>query len=196
MKLAVLGAPGANKTKFAQSLARKLNGPEKWTVVDGYVDKLKKQTGLDFGAQTNFVQEIEVLGARWAAEDEAYKNDANSITCGTIYETIIYASNQSKLYAPTEDELIKEQIYIQTMMHAFGALEQMTFDYHALIYLPREGKFDRDWSEVVDAKIPEVLEGFGKHPATLRGTHKQKVDRAIEYLSPLFPATPDEQPAV
>lgn len=192
MKIALLGAPGSGKTKLARAIAKKLDG---CTVVDNYVQKLQKQIGAPFGPNSSFPAEIEVLGARWTAEDSV--KTEHSVTCGTLYESIIYASSITP-WSVGEQTLIEDQIYVQTMMSAFGALGIKTYDYHALFYLPWENReSDHSWDAVVNAKIPEVLAGFGLAYVTLTGTNKQKVERVTELITPLITSpTEDEQPTV
>lgn len=193
MKIALLGAPGSGKSKLAQSFGRKLG----WHVVDGYVDKLQKQTGLAYSNETSFAEEIQVLGARWAAEDAARSKYPNTITCGTIYESLIYASSILP-WAVNEQTMLEDQVYIQTMMGAFGAMAMKTFDYHGLFYLPWEdGHDEHSWGAVVNKQIPQVLNGLGLAYVTLTGTNKQKVERVTELITPLiFESTEDEQSAV
>lgn len=193
MKIALLGAPGSGKSKLARSLARKIDNS---AIVDGYVDKLQKQTSNTYGPNTNFVQELQVMGARWAAEDAVIRQDKHCITCGTIYESIIYASSVAP-WQLNEQTLVQDQIYIQTVMGALGAMGIKTYDYTALFYLPWEEDDEHSWSMVINAKIPEVLDGYGYSYVTLTGTNKQKVERVTELIAPLItPATEDEQQAV
>jgi energy-coupling factor transporter ATP-binding protein EcfA2 len=193
IKIALLGAPGSGKSKLARSLSRKLDDVG---IVDGYVDKLTKLTTQKYGANTSFVQEIQVLGARWAAEDAAIAQHTCVITCGTIYESIIYASSVQP-WAHNEQTLLEDHVYIQTVMSALGAMATKTFDYHALFYLPWESEGEHSWESVVNAKIPEVLNGLGLAYVTLTGTNKQKVERVTEFIAPLIVApTEDEQPTV
>lgn len=194
MKIALLGAPESGKTKLAKAVARKAEG---FGIVDNYVDKLSKLTGGVYGSSTSFPAEIEVLGARWAAEDHAANKHEHVITCGTIYESIIYASSIQP-WALNEHTLMGDQVYIATVMGALGALATKTVDYTCLFYLPWEGRdHDHSWHAVVNAKLPEVLQGFGVPYVTLTGTHKEKVERVTGIISQILAAlAEDEQQAV
>lgn len=184
MKVVLLGAPGADKTKIARRIVRRLNNDGKtWTVIDGYVDRLRNRTGWVFGTQSHLRNTIQILGERWTLEDEAFHKGLSSITCGGIYETMIYSAAQVIATSSLGDEdlLVAEYAIAQMTMQLLGALENHTFDYDAMFYLPLTEPAD-SWEGVVDAKILEVLEGFFRYAVTLEGTDRQKVDRATEII--------------
>jgi hypothetical protein len=202
VKVSLLGAPNSGKSKFARSLARRLNREceQKWKVIDGYVDSLAKQTGRTYGDvydRRAFPLNIQVLAERWRLEDEATNLGFHTITCGSIYETIIYAAAQGVPIATASDEqwMLNETYIAQTMMSALALLSELRFDYSMMFYLPLSKsddwlkESDRDWSTVVDAKLSEVLEGQGRWARILEGTDKVKLYDAIEIIRRL-PASP------
>lgn len=202
MKVALLGAPGSGKTRVANALARKLG--KNWRVVDGYVDRLAETTGWPYGADVSFDsyrQQLEVVSQRWVLEDQASHRGHHTITCGSIFESIIYTSAFSTRLAQMEDEaqLIRENFATQCIMSLLGVMATRDFDYDALFFLPLESPTPGEWSSVVNAKLPEVLEGQFKYAVTLTGTHKLKVTRAFEITNAIFGASQapeDDQPAV
>jgi hypothetical protein len=162
-------------------------------VIDGYVEKLADVTGRQFGEvydRRAFPLNIQVLAERWRLEDEATNKGLHTITCGTVYETIIYAAAQGvPIVRGTDEQWILDETYIaQQMMGALGLLSELRFDYSALFYLPL-GEESHDWPGVVDSKIHEVLEGQGKWAHVLSGSDKVKVHDAIEIITNL-PASP------
>lgn len=190
MKVALLGAPGAGKTDIAKRLARALNRDNdghKWITIDGYVDRLAQRTGRVYGEHAGFPHNIQVMAERWTLEAEASNKGLNTITCGTIYETIIYAARIVAGWTPsTENELMSQGMYADVCMRFLGAMEDTTFNYDVMFYLPwtqeRVDSADRDWNMVVNSKIPEVLDAEFKAAITLTGTPRQKVTNALEKI--------------
>jgi hypothetical protein len=191
MKIVLVGAPGAGKSKLAASLKRKLGS--EWGVIDGYADRLNKQINWVREPEvweTSYVHEIQMMAARWTAEDAHPRS--NLITCGSIYETIIYASSIHP-WAGDEHMLVEDQAYIYTMMTAFGTLQHKVYDYDIIFYLPwPEEKRDHSWYAVIDAKIPELLVGYGLPFIGLTGTNKQKTNEALKFITAYREATTPE----
>src|ERR1700733_12132818 len=90
MKVALLGPPGSGKTKIANRLRKLLDG--QWKVVDNYIDTLVRRTGQPFGVNVNYYGHLAAITARMVAEWEAENKGLNTITCGSIFESIIYAA--------------------------------------------------------------------------------------------------------
>lgn len=184
MKVALLGSPGAGKSAVARKLTTRLG--KEWRVIDGYVDKLTTRTGHPFGAifdRSAFRRNVQVIGERWTLEDAAQHKGLNTITCGSIFETIVYAAAQGMpIQRLGSEQLMLEEIEIaKQMMSTFGLLASMEFDYDALFYLERKSNTDT-WDRVVDAKLPEVLDGQFKQALVLRGTDKEKVQTAYDII--------------
>lgn len=189
MKIAILGAPGSGKTKIARKAINLLNTKydRKWGAVDGYVDELTKITGMDFGFTANFAQNLSVITARWVKEAEYYNKSNSTITCGSFYESFLYASFTTMLTSPNETAMLRDDMLNQVNMQALGSIEKTTYDYDAMFLLRYnqqtwEAKADT-WDQVVDAKIPEVLDGFGKNIILLdQKTDKAKAETIVEVV--------------
>jgi hypothetical protein len=158
MKILLVGSPGAGKTKLARGLAKKLG--ENWKVIDGYVDRLAKRTGNPYGPYCNYALELEVIGVRWSEEDAVSNKGMDSITVGSIYDSIIYATSvvpdQSSEQAMMEDVMMKN-----IMMQSLGALQKKTFDYTFVFFLPNPALVgSHTWDEVLNAKLPDLLYGM------------------------------------
>lgn len=198
MKIAILGAPGSHKTQVANSLKRKLekspleDSLAQWKVIDGYVEKLQERTGLPFGHMSTFPHNFTVITDRWVRESEAMMKGYNTITCGSIYESILYATFSTLFTSSVEEIMIYDQLFYKCMMEALGGLEQRTFDYDLMFFLPwteeQEQELEGTWDAVVNAKIPEVLDGFSKHAVTLRGTDAQKAKTAAQFVGAFWKA--------
>lgn len=210
LKIAIIGAPGSGKStvaRKAQSLL-KVDNP-KWAVVDGYINELTRKTGITFGAGANFPHNFSVITTRWIKEAEHYHNGVSTITCGTIYESILYSTFPTMFKTPEEmNQNPREQLFNQVMMQMLGAIESTTYDYDAMFFLPYatkdiptdESKFG--WDHVVNAKLPEVLDAFQKKVVLLdQKTAKAKAETIVEVVKKLEEfyaniAPTNDQPAV
>ncbi len=189
MKLAFLGAPGAGKSLLARKTINKLKaqGRTNWGLVDGYVEALATQTGMPFGANSNFGRELSVITTRWIREAQLFKDQKHSLTCGTFYESFIYTTIFS-IFTSTDEKVIAQQSQnAQFIMQILGFIEATTWDYDAIFLLPlpesKKDPEDRNWYQVIDAKLPEVLEGFNKKFFMLdQQTDKEKTKFVIEII--------------
>jgi hypothetical protein len=180
MKVAILGAPGSGKSRVANAIRKQLG--DDWRVVDKYVDHLQKRTGLPYGFDADFPQNIQVMSARWIGEIEAARQDFSSITCGSIYETLAYTLAIGFPNPTSEAEMVVQVKYIDTLYRFLGAMEDTTADYDLMFYLPYKTPPDDPWCVILDQKIPEILESEFKRVYTLTGTHKGKVNAAFEKI--------------
>jgi hypothetical protein len=204
MKIALLGAPGANKSKVARLTLARMKRLElgQWAVIDGYVEKLQQRTGLPYGEASGFTHNLSVITDRWVREAEAMNKGYNSITCGTIYESIMYSSFGTLFVSPYEAQMVEDQLYYQVMMQALGALESRTLDYDAIFWLPWSQRVAEEhegtWDAVLNAKLGETLDGFGRYVITLIGTDKQKADRVVEVIRAIHKVKtpPDDEQSV
>jgi hypothetical protein len=216
MKVALLGAPGSGKSKVARLSLRRLNrlpleklpGDQtnppgrQWKIIDGYVEKLQERTGLPFGEISTFPHNLAVITDRWVREAEAQGQGLNTITCGSIYESILYSTFSTLITSSREDGMVHDQMFHQVMMHTLGALESSTYDYDAIFWLPwTQEHYDQDvhsWAAVVNAKRPEALDGFSKSVIPLIGSDKVRADRVVEVIRAIAEITspPDDEPSV
>jgi hypothetical protein len=203
MKIAIVGPPGAGKTKIARGLARKLNTPKdgQWKVVDGYVDRLRHRTGNEYGAYSSFAHELEVIGVRWAEEDAFTNKGLHCITVGSLCDSIIYAT--SVVPSQVNEQIMMEDVMLKNiMMQALGSLQYKTFDYNFIFYISKPSLVDsHTWDEVMNAKLPEVLAGMNVAYIALRAdiSTKEQVEDAYGVLERYAVAissitTADQQP--
>lgn len=204
-KVAILGAPGAGKSRVAKEACSLLSNKQPhWAVVDGYVGALSKTTGITFGAESNFPHNLSVITHRWVKEAEVFNKGLNCITCGSIYESILYSTFTTMFKSPDEQQIMRDQIFNNVMMQALGALENTTYDYDAMFLIPLSKKLakkaDGTWNQVVDAKLPEVLDAFQKKVILLdEKTNAAKAQTVVDVIGEIEKfyakhfATNDEQ---
>lgn len=207
MKIALLGAPGSGKTKFAAKLAtayandvptsfrvldaRKNNKPGmKPKVIDKYVDKLVETTGFEYGIHATYPQNFQILFQRWTLEQVAANQGYDTITCGSIYETILYTAirfnSESMVQVNSSKDNLESELMGRAAMQALGTFEQTTTGYDLLFFLPYDGKTllekGKSYDTVVDKKLPEVVAGYFRNLHPLEGTEKEKVKRARDII--------------
>ncbi|CAM6003651.1 unnamed protein product [Sphagnum balticum] len=108
--------------------------------------------------------------------------------------------------SPDEGQMMRDQIFNSVMMQTLGALENTTYYYDAMFLLPLEGtslkNAEGTWNQVVDAKLPEVLDAFQKKAILLdqktisakAETIVQVVEKVKEFYGSLI--TEDDEPAI
>lgn len=94
MNIAIIGAPGSKKTKLAKRMKTNLSGTT--AIVDGYVNRLQRDTGLALGPWATWSENFMVAGYRRAIELKARKSADHVITVGTILDTMYYCGLTSQ----------------------------------------------------------------------------------------------------
>jgi energy-coupling factor transporter ATP-binding protein EcfA2 len=189
MKVAILGAPGSGKSKLAKKLATHMakdDGFKRPAIVDNYMGNLEGKTGYSYGVGATPQQNLQIIFYRWTLEQEVENRGLDSVTCGTLYESFLYAVLKSKLLEEVEGVNPVDMIQERTTMEAIGMLERTIYDYDAIFYLPYDGQTilekGRSYDIAVDQKIPEVLEGYFKNHVRLDETERANVKHAITVI--------------
>jgi energy-coupling factor transporter ATP-binding protein EcfA2 len=154
MKIGLIGAPGSGKSKLARALAK----TSPYTVVDNYVDRLRKQDGLAYGGFGNYMDNIQVAFKRRELETKAAHSGANTITCGTIVDTNVYAFLWTDLVTTDRNLIPLEHQRVETAMKTFGMLYAHLFDYDFAFYLPYVG--EEAFSRKIDQVILTTFEAY------------------------------------
>jgi hypothetical protein len=161
-RLAVIGPPGTDKTKFARALGR-WDGWNEWTkpvVLDNYVPKLAKKTGLALGPWATYVENLMVAGERMKLESA--HSALSTITVGTILDTLMYAHMHADvtLHRP---ELDRQTSYwrAQVAIQALTMWYTETWQYTLAFFLPFPAhsnglSWERDYAHL----LPEVIETY------------------------------------
>lgn len=164
IKIAIAGAAGAGKTKFARKLKVALTEAEICTphIVDKYVERLGRRTGWAYGHFAGYVLELQIMSERIVAEQEAMKTHADIITCGTIFETLCYAALHGRV-ATTKIEEQLEFARMRATMQTLALTINDTFNADYTFYIPytaRKAAKEDGWDGVINAKLPEIIESY------------------------------------
>jgi len=193
MKIGLIGAANSGKTKLAKNIAKELD----FKIVDNYVPRLEKTTGLAYGIFANFPQNFQILFERITQEQKFAKDGFSTITCGTIYETSIYCAILSSQISINPEDTQGFMI-ARSAMNAIGLFQAATEDYDILFYLPLSDKVKEEegksYNAVVDQKVSEITEGYGRYVITLnQKTLKDRSDFAIQIIKEYQASQNDEQ---
>ena len=183
MRIAIIGAPGSGKTDLGRSITRSLNRDHQggWKLIDNYVDKLSQRTGVTYNAQSGYIENVTIMTTRWLLEDEAAYQQFNTISCGSIYETFVYAAMLNTTPAADEQARLFQHHLVSTMMNFFSIVEP-SGRYDQVFFLPlsQERLQEHSWDVVLDSKIPDILQSCGVTATVLTGNHRSKVKDALK----------------
>lgn len=156
MRIGILGPPGADKSRVARAIGAEFDLP----VVDNYVQRLQKSTDLALGPWSTYGEMFMVAGVRAAAE---IKHE-NSVTVGTIMDTMVYAMIHSDVLVQRNEEhrqalFVTAQTAIQGL--TMWSKEAFTYDLSFLIpYNDEQVKGKGPWERALNEAYPVVLEAF------------------------------------
>jgi hypothetical protein len=181
VKIGVLGPPGVEKSKFARAIAKEYN----LSLVDNYVQRLQKASGLALGPWSSYAEIFMVAGVR---EAEEVKHPESSITVGTIMDSVVYASTHADVVLQNTPEGRKAAyIDAQAAMQGLAMWSRESYQYHLSFYLPysteQAAAKAGTWEAALNAAYPVVLESF-EAPFTyaLAGDTKNRIKVAKEII--------------
>lgn len=178
MKIGVLGPPGTGKSKFARALAKKYE----LKVVDGYVNRLQKSTGLALGPWSSYPELFMVAGLRMVEEAKA---DENRIVVGTILDTLIYAAVHADI-ALHKNLTAHQAAYLngRVAIEALSMWYTDAWDYHIAFHLPYTEEGDHEqWELNIDVAYRPVIDTYlPPYVYTLQGPAEERVELASEVI--------------
>lgn len=189
MKIGILGAPGAEKSKFARGLAKNLDGNV--AVVDHYVQRLKKASGLALGPWASYSENLMIAGVREA--ERAIKQGDHQITVGTIMDTMTYIMVYSDILISNNRAEDRAQIYHtgQAVVSGLSLWYTETWDYDVCFFLPfvgkvKEGDLVAGFSYTLDGAYSDVLDTFYvPNVFGLEGKTNERIEIAREVIERL-----------
>lgn len=158
MKLAILGAPGAGKTEFAEGLRdtlREVHGFPNFLIIDTVVEDLRLRTRLEYGGFGSHIDDMQVVFKRREWELHWQETNTNTITVGTVLDSTAHCFVRSEDPARNRRELLTGNERLRAIAETFGMLYTDTWDYDYAFYLPYKG--DDPHSRLVDAGLVELL---------------------------------------
>ncbi len=198
--IALIGAPGAGKTKLASAIADELiksdgqcaecNTPV--AVIDGYAEKIRDHGSYEIGLDGGYMVNVAISMERYNLERTAtYGRAKTLVSCGTVLESAVYLAQhfERTLQLITEDEeRIQEAQRIEASIKMLAAIYMDTFKYHRAFYVPplapntedRWAAFDRNLQASFSAYnapvIPLLIEEFEDEEDLI----KQQVAKVLE----------------
>ncbi len=153
MRIGLVGASGSGKTKFARALRRELG--EHYRIVDNYVPKLEKTTGLAYGTFATYHDNLAIAFKRYEVE---HPLDEDRITCGTAFDTLCYAILKTDP-AVSRDRLGAMIANMDTIIKATGWVYSELARYDLMLYLPSEPlkRYDAVLVELIQATFAPIL---------------------------------------
>lgn len=171
MNIALIGAPGAGKTKLATKLIQEIPNTN---MVDGYVEQLESSTGRLYGKYATYIGNVHIGLHRAAWESQMRSKADNTITCGTLVESIVWNGLAAAKGPANEQNYHRTRISMEFLGMVLGD----TWDYDLSYLLPLEEEGDR-WTSRVDEDIPECIKIIGVPYTSLVGSFEEKVDKVM-----------------
>lgn len=180
MKIGVLGAPGAGKTKFAQGLAKSLGDT---TVVDNYVQRLQKSSNLALGPWASYSENMMIAGVREAARLKQH-DKTNQITVGTIMDTMVYimVHCDNSVNSNTRDKAAAIYQESHAVVNGMTLWYNYTWDYDVCFHLPYAKTEEFNFSTKMNEAYSPVLETFFVPVYGLEGDTKGRVEIASQVI--------------
>lgn len=181
--IALIGAPGAQKTGLALELQAALDNV---AIVDGYPEAVEESADLALGKFGTYFGNLAVMVARVAAERKALSAKPDYVvTCGTHIESLVYEAILAAVEEksrPLEDQYMTR---ISVIMRFFGMMASDFFAYDHIFFLPTLGNPD-DAEDTFPSKIEgEILLGiqaFGVEVDHLSQDPAERLTQVLDFL--------------
>jgi nicotinamide riboside kinase len=175
LNIVLCGAAGTGKRRLAKALARDLE----ITCIEGIARSVHKLGG-DLNKKSSWEDEFMIFLAQMWEESEY----PEWVSAGSMVDIVAYAH----YYAEREGSRRSKQI---VMALANNVRTISNNDYSVVFYLPLEGQpkadgvrsVDMAFQREIDRLIHHYLDCFGLDYFPLQGSHQQKQERALHYLS-------------
>lgn len=167
MRIGIVGPPGAGKSKFAKELAVYATGD--YTIIDGYVQRLQKSTGLALGFWGQYTDNFMIQGVRAAEEYKILNKKLDTsddiITVGTVMDTVLYCAMHNDFAVGKPEYKLMTNYMTEVAMRSLGLWFATNWEYQLTFFLPydekqrkaKQGTPEFEFNEMMD----EALESYG-----------------------------------
>lgn len=150
--IALVGAPGSEKTRLARALVEKINlvdpqcqnCPATVGVVDEYALQTRDRGEYEIGLNAGYMANIDIACMRYRTERIMYNMEEKyMITCGTVVETAVYTAlhfERTMPFQKTDEDKLRENQRFQACTSMLATLYLDTFKYDVAYYLPSPQK--------------------------------------------------------
>lgn len=160
-RIALVGPPGSGKTELAHGIVQRMDGA--WDLVDGYVEKLRDETGWAYGHWAGWIANLGVALRRMEVEERVWNSNAvGAVSCGTLVDTLAYAAMHMEIRQASSMPAADDYVRVANVMHTIGMLFNDTwpgrYD-HVLLLAPAgdTGHLDDRLYETMESAL-EVLD--------------------------------------
>ena len=184
MKVAIIGAPNAGKSELAKALQEAAQDKVKFDIVDDYVSHLSEETDTAYGHFAGYIGNFEVVFERLRQERISHLKNVNTITVGTVVDSMIYAAHFSQFAAANATNARAEHARASTTMNMFGMLVADTYDYDLTFYLPYSTEYrqehEGEWDTLLDQEYISALIGINIGVVVLDGSDAENLAKALQ----------------
>lgn len=192
MRIVIIGAPFSGKSALAKAIAKKL--PGRSAIVDGYIEKLARETDETYGVIANYGMNLQAAAARLTAEKVAKVKDTDHIiVCGSVIESLVYNGLRVNrdLFANKDDEELQKVLltFGEGASMGLGVIVATVMDPQELVlFLPlsekvKEEHGGRSYEIAIDKMLPEAISSLNRPHITLTGTPREKAKQAIHVIN-------------
>lgn len=192
MKIGIIGAPGSGKTDLAVGIKDALTGKCDFDIVDDYVPVLSAATGNAYGHFADYIGNFQVAFERLTTEQRVSgtADQTDTITCGTVVDSLIYAAMYSQLAVRTPRDQRAEFARVSTAMSMFGMLVHDTLDYDLLFYLPltplHRYEHEGEWNTLLDLEYAPTFVSIDIVPILLDDGDVNNLAKAVQNIFELI----------
>lgn len=180
MNIAIIGPPGSKKTKLSKLMKSNLAGPA--AIVDGYANRLQRDTDLALGPWATWSENYMIAGYRRAIELKARRSADHVITVGTILDTMYYCglASQAENSGVNLDEYAT-QLATTAAMGGIGLWFRSDWDYD-LAFIIEYNERGKAFTEAWRYQYSEDIKHLGQSlsiPGLFRYENLEQFDGAI-----------------
>lgn len=202
MRIGIMGAPGAGKSKFAKKLATEMRkSGRKVKILDKYIPDLEIKTGYSFGNNgATHAQNYQIIFHRWTLEQQQAKQCDDLIVVGTLYDTVCDMLIHSTILENISESGSQAEVVARAAaMHGMSLVEAMIGrEIDLLLFIPYSATMQKSqsvWNLTHEQRLSQILEAYYKKGIELKGKDSEKIKDAKAIIEKIQTAQND-RPAV